>query len=157
MSRGLACVALLAGAQACATRDSEPKPAQTAVVVPAASAEQEREEAELPDAAGVSRSRSLSECRAPADVNLEEAKREFQLGVEAMVKDDAVTAADIFQRSYERTCNPVLLYNLGVVREKLGDVAGAVEALEEYLARQPQSFRTDEVKRRIQELRARER
>lgn len=145
----------VAAAHACATRESEPKPARTAVVVPSAVAEASQEEAAAPDAAPRSRGRSLAECRAPADANTEEAKQEFKAGVEAMVKDDAATAAEIFLRSYERTCNAALLYNLGVVREKLGDFAGAAEALEEYLARQPASFRVDEVKRRIQELRAR--
>lgn len=122
------------------------------MVVPAASAEPEPEEATPP--AAPARQRALSECRAPADQNLEEARREFQRGVDAMVDDQPETAAELFLLSYQRTCNPALLYNLGVVREKLGDLAGAVEAFEVYLAREPASFRTDEVKRRIQQLRA---
>ncbi|MBK9001611.1 MAG: hypothetical protein IPM35_38310 [Myxococcales bacterium] len=152
MRRRLACAALLPMVLACATRESGPEPARTAVVVPSASAEPERDEAT--PLAAPARQPPLSDCRAPADQNLEEAKREFQRGVEAMVNDQPETAAELFLLSYQRTCNPALLYNLGVVREKLGDLAGAAEAFEVYLSREPASFRTDEVKRRIQQLRA---
>jgi hypothetical protein len=69
----------------------------------------------------------------------QEAKRLRDEGTEAMRVSDFAHAADCFQRAYELYPSPNLRFNIGVALDKLGRVAEAVDAFEEFLEATPEA------------------
>lgn len=57
----------------------------------------------------------------PTPEQLELARQAYARGAEAFAKKDFDTAIEAFKESYRRSRNPLLLYNIGVTLEELGD------------------------------------
>lgn len=64
-----------------------------------------------------------------------EARQRFDRGLSLYEANDYTGALAEFQRAYELTGHPMVLYNVALVQAKLGDSAGAVHALEELKAK----------------------
>lgn len=88
----------------------------------------------------------------PADA---EARSLFEIGRTAFEQRRYDDAHAYFERSYEASGQPDLLYNLGVVCERLGRDEEAVRWFERYLEARPNGPHTREVLRRLEELGAR--
>lgn len=63
-----------------------------------------------------------------------EARQRFDRGLALYESADYTGALSEFQRAYELTHHPLVLYNVALVEAKLGDAVGAVHALEELKA-----------------------
>jgi len=80
------------------------------------------------------------------------ARRHFDSGVAYLEESDYDNALKAFEKSYELSKRPEILLNIATVRERQGDLKGAVAALKSYLDASPQGERVDAVKLRIQNL-----
>lgn len=83
----------------------------------------------------------------------EAAGRNFAAAQEAFGKAQYTKAADLFEKAYDITKDPVLLYNIGEAYEKAANGKQAVRYYARYVAEQPQATDRPEVERRIAALR----
>lgn len=88
------------------------------------------------------------------DARIAEAKRAFAAATGAYAEGDFETALERFQRAYELTGSPDLLYNIATVSDRMRRDAEALAAYEGYLAARPKSVDREHVEGRIDVLRA---
>jgi tetratricopeptide (TPR) repeat protein len=98
--------------------------------------------------------RPYPECSAkPTDSDVAAAKGAFQAGQASFNEADYERAITYWEDAYRRDCTAhALLLNLARAYELGGDKAQAVEALQTYLARKPESPQKDQINRRIEVL-----
>jgi tetratricopeptide (TPR) repeat protein len=84
----------------------------------------------------------------------EEAKALFAAGRAAFDAGRLTDALDYFERSYAISKRPGLLYNIGIVRDRLRDDERALEAYDAYLAAVPDAGNRAEVETRASAIRA---
>lgn len=97
---------------------------------------------ELALLAGVGLGSGVAWAQAPAGRNLgsetdgrAEARQRFDRGLALYEANDYTGALAEFQRAYELTRHPMVLFNVALVQAKLGNAASAVSSLEELKAR----------------------
>src|SRR4051812_4485207 len=81
--------------------------------------------------------------------DFEAAARHFGAAQDAFGKQHFHAAASEFERAYEITKDPVLLYNVGEAWQKAGEGKKAVAAFKSYLAASPTAQDRAEVLKRI--------
>ena len=94
------------------------------------------------------------ECTAePTEGDVAAAKGAFQAGQASFNEADYARAITYWEDAYRRDCTAhALLLNLARAYELGGDKEQAVEALQTYLARKPESPQKDQINRRIEVL-----
>lgn len=92
---------------------------------------------------------------AAAQDRLAEAERAFRQAEVAYEQGDYVGALESFQRAHELTGNPEILYNVGVVADRLGRDELALESFELYLRGRPGAEDRADVEAKIAAIRAR--
>ncbi len=94
---------------------------------------------------------------APDAASLEEAKKHFADGQKLFDAGDMKGAVEEFKEAYKLTKNPLLLYNIGYVYDKLDDASLSLHYYEKFLTDAPESPKTHEhrveVEGRVAELR----
>ena len=80
------------------------------------------------------------------------AHRNFESGVAYLQESDYENALKAFEKSYQLSKRPEILLNLATVHERLGQLQLAVDALEEYLRKEPDGEHADTVRVRIANL-----
>lgn len=92
----------------------------------------------------------------PVPVSSEDAEARglFEAGRAAFVDGRFEDARDYFQRAYELSHRPELLYNLGTAEDRLRNDHEALAAFERYLAALPDAANATEVHARVEVLRA---
>lgn len=95
--------------------------------------------------------RPYPECLAePTEGDIAAAKGAFQAGQASFNEADYERAITYWEDAYRRDCTAhALLLNLARAYELKGDKAQAVEALQTFLARKPESPQKDQIERRI--------
>jgi len=88
------------------------------------------------------------------DAKIEEAKKAFAAGTRAYAEGDFENALERFQRAYDLTGSPDLLYNIATVSDRMRLDEEALEAYEGYLEARPDSADREHVAGRIDVLRA---
>jgi tetratricopeptide (TPR) repeat protein len=94
---------------------------------------------------------------APAALSVDEreGRARFASGSAAFEAGRYADAHEDFARAHRLTHNPVLLYNVGLAADRMGDHArAAVDAYRAYLEARPQAENREEVRQRIAELEA---
>jgi hypothetical protein len=92
---------------------------------------------------------------APTDADRNAAKGAFAAGQGSFNEADYATAITYWRDAYRRDCTAhALLLNLARAYELKGDRAEAVTSLETYLQRKPDAPDSDQIKRRIDNLKA---
>ena len=86
------------------------------------------------------------------DPALAEARAEFEAGQVAFEEGSFAAAYSHFQRSYELSEAPLLLYNIGASAERIGRTEEAVRAYRGYLEAFPEADDRAEVQRRVAAL-----
>ena len=84
---------------------------------------------------------------------LAEAKEAFDIGTRAYADGEFETALASFQRAYELTGSPDLLYNIATVSDRMRRDVDALQAYEGYLEARPKSSDREHVESRIAVLR----
>ncbi|MGB3051814.1 MAG: hypothetical protein WBB42_12495 [Polyangiales bacterium] len=87
------------------------------------------------------------------DQRIAEAKEAFAVGTRAYADGEFETALASFQRAYELTGSPDLLYNIAAVSDRMRRDADALQAYEGYLEARPKSSDREHVESRIAVLR----
>ena len=82
------------------------------------------------------------------------AKQAFAVGTRAYANGEFRTALTSFQRAYELTGSPDLLYNIATVSDRMRRDEQALDAYEGYLEARPKSADREHVESRIDVLRA---
>ena len=85
---------------------------------------------------------------------LQQARREMERGQELYLQERWTDAADAFMAAYAAKPFSAFLYNAGIAHEKNGDAAKAVEFYERYLEDEPDASDAEEVRERVERLRA---
>lgn len=85
-----------------------------------------------------------------------DAQRLYMRAAAAYGDERYAEAALLFAQAYEILGEASLLYNLGLARERAGDVAGAIEAYERYLLDAPDASERTDVERSLETLRRQE-
>jgi tetratricopeptide (TPR) repeat protein len=85
---------------------------------------------------------------------LAEAKKAFVAGTRAYQRGDFETALSSFQKAYDLTGSPDLLYNIATVSDRMRHDEDALRAYEGYLGARPDSADREHVESRIEVLRA---
>lgn len=90
----------------------------------------------------------------PSRAETREARRYFEQGLEAIGRDDYVTALDAFERSNRLNPKPVTLFNIGMCQRALADLAAAFNTLNRYLetASDDAPTRVEEARRVVAEI-----
>lgn len=114
-----------------------------AMVVPLTASAQESEPTREADSTG---EQAVSE-------RDDEARGLFLAGSAAFDRGHFEEALDHFQRAYELSARPGLLFNIGHTAERLRRDELALESFERYLAEDPDAEKRDQVERRIELLR----
>ena len=83
------------------------------------------------------------------DARLRQAKKDFMAGTRAYGAGDFETALQRFQRAYELTGSPDLLYNIATVSDRMRLDEQALEAYHGYLQARPESADREHVESRI--------
>jgi hypothetical protein len=97
----------------------------------------------------------LAPCVAVAQVDREEeAHSLFEAGRLAYSAGHFADARDDFERAYDLSGRPELLYNIGQCADRLRDDAAAIDAFERYLGAVQEPANGEEVLRRLVALRA---
>ncbi|HEY6722403.1 MAG TPA: tetratricopeptide repeat protein, partial [Polyangiaceae bacterium] len=101
--------------------------------------------------AAMAQTRPYPECTAePTEGDIAAAKGAFQAGQASFNEADYDRAITYWEDAYRRDCTAhALLLNLARAYELKGDKAQAVEALQTFLARKPESPQKDQIERRI--------
>lgn len=104
--------------------------------------------------AAMAQTRPYPECTAePTESDIAAAKGAFQAGQASFNEADYDRAITYWEDAYRRDCTAhALLLNLARAYELKGDKAQAVEALQTFLARKPESPQKDQIERRIEVL-----
>lgn len=104
--------------------------------------------------AAMGQTRPYPECTAePTESDIAAAKGAFQAGQASFNEADYDRAITYWEDAYRRDCTAhALLLNLARAYELKGDKAQAVEALQTFLARKPESPQKDQIERRIEVL-----
>src|SRR5688572_27310400 len=104
--------------------------------------------------ATMAQSRPYPECTAePTESDIAAAKGAFQAGQASFNEADYERAITYWEDAYRRDCTAhALLLNLARAYELDGDKRQAVEALQTFLARKPESPQKDQIERRIEVL-----
>lgn len=89
------------------------------------------------------------------DATDEEARANFEAGRIAFADARFADALPYFERAYELSHRPELLYNIGICQDRLGHDAEALEAFEGYLEAIPDADNRSEVEQRIRTARER--
>jgi tetratricopeptide (TPR) repeat protein len=84
----------------------------------------------------------------------EEAKGLFAAGRAAFDAGNYVDALNYFQRSYALRGRPELLYNIGIVHDRLRDDEAALKHYDDYLTALPNASNREEVEKRSAAIRA---
>lgn len=86
------------------------------------------------------------------------ARRHFESGAAYFEQAEYDAALREFQKAHELSQRPQILRNISVVEERLGNIAGAIAALDQYLAAAPNDpdvetirIRRDNLKKRLEE------
>jgi len=87
------------------------------------------------------------------DQRIAEAKEAFDLGTRAYAEGEFETALASFERAYELTNSPDLLYNIATVSDRMRRDEDALRAYEGYLEARPTSSDREHVESRIAVLR----
>lgn len=82
------------------------------------------------------------------------AAKHFASAQEAFAREHFKTAAVEFQRAYDITKDPILLFNIGESWQKAGDGKKAVQAYKDYIRLQPVAQDKDQVAKRIKAIEA---
>lgn len=93
-----------------------------------------------------------AQSNAPKDARLAQAKKAFVAGTQAYGAGDFETALARFQRAYELTGSPDLLYNIATVSDRMRRDEEALEAYQGYIQARPRSADRDHVESRISVL-----
>jgi len=101
-----------------------------------------------------STSRADAQSTGSRDSKIEAAKKAFGAGTRAYAEGDFETALARFQRAYELTGSPDLLYNIATVSDRMRLDEEALQAYEGYLEARPNSADREHVTGRIEVLRA---
>jgi tetratricopeptide (TPR) repeat protein len=88
------------------------------------------------------------------DARIAQAKEAFDVGTRAYANGEFESALASFQRAYELTGSPDLLYNIATVSDRMRRDEAALEAYEGYLEARPKSADREHVESRIDVLRA---
>lgn len=158
--RGLGLVGIALLWSACSAPREPGRAPPRSVEVPAALADVEDHEAKAgsiehgAEDTGEPR-RGIPECKTGTREDLAEARQAFAAGTQAFAQGELARAQEAFLAAYALSCKLTLLYNVGVVREQLGDYGGALEAFEAFAKAEPAPAQLEEVKRRIDELKKR--
>ncbi|MFW2387849.1 MAG: hypothetical protein ACN4G0_05910 [Polyangiales bacterium] len=88
------------------------------------------------------------------EARIAEAKEAFASGTRAYGEGEFETALASFQRAYELTGSPDLLYNIATVSDRMRRDEDALAAYEGYLEARPESADGEHVRSRIEVLRA---
>jgi tetratricopeptide (TPR) repeat protein len=80
------------------------------------------------------------------------ARRHFESGAAYLQESDYESALKAFRKSYELSKRPEIQLNIATVHERMGNLQGAVDALEKYLVDAPQGEHVETVKIRIANL-----
>jgi tetratricopeptide (TPR) repeat protein len=88
------------------------------------------------------------------DARIAQAKKAFAAGTRAYANGEFKTALTSFQRAYDLTDSPDLLYNIATVSDRMRRDEEALEAYEGYLEARPKSADREHVESRIDVLRA---
>ena len=104
--------------------------------------------------AASAQTRPYPECTSePTESDVAAAKGAFQAGQASFNEADYERAITYWEDAYRRDCTAhALLLNLARAYELSGDKRQAVEALQTYLARKPESPQKDQINRRIEVL-----
>ncbi len=97
---------------------------------------------------------SPAAAQTPDPAAVEKAKEHFARGKELYDAGNKPAAVEEFKEAYRLTRNALLLYNVGLVYDEIGDVSMAVFYYEKYLADAPDDDRTRE-QRQLARLRLR--
>jgi tetratricopeptide (TPR) repeat protein len=89
---------------------------------------------------------------ASREVRIAEAKKAFAAGSQAYANGDFETALTRFQRAYELTDSPDLLYNIATVSDRMRLDEEALEAYQGYLEARPGTSDREHVESRIEVL-----
>ncbi len=102
----------------------------------------------------MAQARPYPECTSePTESDVAAAKGAFQAGQASFNEADYQRAITYWEDAYRRDCTAhALLLNLARAYELSGDKRQAVEALQTYLARKPESPQKDQINRRIEVL-----
>ena len=97
----------------------------------------------------------VSPTHAQRDRDLDEAARlTYRKGKVAFEKGDYEEALSRFRQAYELSPRPTLLYNIATALDRLRRDEETVATLKEFLEKQPDTFRREEVEKRIATLEA---
>lgn len=80
------------------------------------------------------------------------ARRHFESGAAYFAEAEYEEALRAFRKAYELSNRPQILLNVAVVEERMGNLPGAVQALDEYLAKNPQDPEADTIRLRRNRL-----
>ncbi len=83
-----------------------------------------------------------------------EARALFMAGRSAFAEGRYATALEYFEKSYELSAKPQMLYNIGQCHDRLRNDEAAIEALQRYLAEAPEAENRRQVEARLKALRA---
>lgn len=92
--------------------------------------------------------------QAPAPSDDEMARDHFLVGRSEYDRGDYTKALEEFERSYQLSRRPGLLYNIARCHDKLGQRALAIDAYERYIVAAPEATDRADAKARIDALRA---
>lgn len=95
-----------------------------------------------------------SEAQAPSHQVREAAREAYARGQEAFRDGRFAEAETAFQEAFEHIPNPVVLLGLAEARERLGNVPGAISALDAYLINRPDAPDAEAIQERLTTLRA---
>lgn len=84
-----------------------------------------------------------------------ETRRLFEAGRQAYAEERYEEALELFERAYVRAPLPELLFNVGLLHQRLGHDRAALEAFQEYLQLAEEGAERGEVERRIRVLQLR--
>lgn len=100
-----------------------------------------------------STSRVVAQSSASQEAKIAQAKKAFSAGTRAYANGDFDAALARFERAYELTGSPDLLYNIATVSDRMRLDEEALEAYEGYLEARPDSSDREHVESRIAILR----
>jgi tetratricopeptide (TPR) repeat protein len=80
------------------------------------------------------------------------ARRHFDSGAAYLHESDYENALKEFQKAYELSKRPTILLNVATVYERMGELKAAIEALEQYVAEDPEGEHVETVRLRIPNL-----
>jgi tetratricopeptide (TPR) repeat protein len=84
------------------------------------------------------------------------ARRHFESGAAYLEQSESESALREFTKAYELSKRPEILINIATVHERLGNLAGAITALEGYLAAAPDGELAETTRLRLENLKKRE-